>query len=77
MFLPKRGPPLKIRDDKALAVPEDAAVELLWYSSDGLEHSSKLVGALEGEERTKYWEEQKSFYIHDEVDDSPQEKSET
>jgi len=56
-------------------VPENAVVELLWYASDSQEHSSKLVGALEGEARTKYWEEQKLFYIHDEADDATEEKS--
>ena len=70
-----RGPPVTIHDSKALTVPENAVVELLWYASDSQEHSSKLVGALEGEARTKYWEEQKLFYIHDEADDATEEKS--
>eukprot|EP01036_Dinobryon_divergens_P033705 gene33705-43563_t len=70
-----KGPPSKIHDDKALPVPENAQVELLWYSSDSLEHSSKLLGALEGEARTKYWEDQKLFYIHDEAEDAVEEKS--
>ena len=56
-------------------MPENAAVELLWFASDSQEHSSKLANALEGEARTKYWEEQKLFYIHDEADDAAEEKS--
>lgn len=56
-------------------MPENAEVELLWYSSDSLEHSSKLLGALEGEARIKYWEDQKMFYIHDEAEDAVEEKS--
>ena len=45
----QRGPPINVRDPKALACPEDGEVHLLWFMNDGLEHSAKLTGSLEGE----------------------------
>ena len=47
----------------------NAEVHSLWYNADGEEHSAQLVGALIGEERQKYWDEQKAFYIADEPDE--------
>ena len=64
-----RGPPVNVSDAKALPCPDDGEVHSLWYMSDGQEHSAKLEGALEGEERQKYWDEQAQFYIKDEPDE--------
>ena len=70
----KKGPPINLADKTALPCPDgtekgNAEVHSLWYSSDGEEHSAQLVGALTGEERQKYWDEQKAFYIVDEPDE--------
>ena len=62
------GPPMNLKDAKALETPDGAEVHSLWFMSDGQEHSAKLDGSLLGDERTKYWEDQKSFYITDEPD---------
>ena len=64
-----RGPPINISDAKALPCPENCDVEMLWYMSDGQEHSAKLEGSLVGEARQKYWDEQQSFYIKDETEE--------
>ncbi len=70
----EKGPPINVSDKSALPCPDgtekgNAEVHSLWYMSDGQEHSAQLEGALTGEDRTRYWEEQKAFYIVDEVDD--------
>ncbi len=67
----ERGPPVNISDKNALPCPAGPHAEVfkLWYMSDGEEHSAKLKGSLIGEERQKYWDEQKSFYIVDEKDE--------
>lgn len=44
-----RGPPINIRDPKALPCPDDAEVFQLWYMIDNSTHSAKLKGSLEGE----------------------------
>lgn len=44
----RRGPPVNVRDDKALPCPNNEEVHKLWYSSTGSEHSAKLEGSLEG-----------------------------
>jgi len=71
-----RGPPINIFDKTALPCSggDYAEVNALWYMSDGEIHSAKLKGSLEGEDREKFWEEQKSFRIQDENDD-PDDKS--
>lgn len=66
----QRGPPINIRDPKALPCPEDAEVHSLWFAHDGFEHSAKLVGSLEGVERDKYWQDKMSFYDNDEPEES-------
>lgn len=45
----QRGPPINLRDDEALPCPEKGEVMMLWYMSDGQEHSAKLTGSLVGE----------------------------
>ena len=45
----KAGPPVNLKDAKALPTPEDAEIHSLWYASDGQEHSAKLEGSLVGE----------------------------
>lgn len=73
-----RGPPINLSDKNALPLGDDdsnAEVYMLWYSSDKQTHSAKLVGSLEGEERRKYWEEQKLLYI-DEGDEGDEDKEE-
>ena len=71
-----KGPPMNLSDKNALPIDDDdsnAEVYMLWYSSDKQEHSAKLKGSLEGEERMKYWDEQKLLYI-DEGDEEGKEK---
>jgi len=70
-----KGPPIYISDPHALALPYngDTHIEMLWFSSDNVERSAKLDGALEGEERQKLWDELKEFIVVDgkeEGDDS-------
>lgn len=45
----KGGPPINLKDSKALPCPDDAEIHSLWYMSDGAEHSAKLEGSLVGE----------------------------
>ena len=45
----ERGPPINIRDPKALPCPNDGEVFLFWFMSDNLEHGAKLTNALEGD----------------------------
>jgi hypothetical protein len=47
----KAGPPINLKDVTALPCPDEAEVHLLWFMSDGQQHSAKLVGSLEGEVR--------------------------
>jgi hypothetical protein len=35
----------------------------LWYFSDKAIHSAKLAGALDGEERIKWWDAQKALAV--------------
>ena len=64
-----RGPPINVTDINALVCPNKGEVHSFWFSSDKSEHTAKLDGSLEGEEREKLWDEQKAFYINDEDDD--------
>ena len=70
------GPPIYVSDKVAfpLAEESDEYVVKLWYSSDKVERSAKLKGALEGEERIKLWNELKEFLVtdgsEDETDDN-------
>eukprot|EP00349_Pseudokeronopsis_sp_Brazil_P008790 CAMPEP_0202972034 /NCGR_PEP_ID=MMETSP1396-20130829/32842_1 /ASSEMBLY_ACC=CAM_ASM_000872 /TAXON_ID= /ORGANISM="Pseudokeronopsis sp., Strain Brazil" /LENGTH=152 /DNA_ID=CAMNT_0049702029 /DNA_START=93 /DNA_END=551 /DNA_ORIENTATION=+ len=64
-----RGPPINLRDDKAMPCPGKVEINLLWYMSDGQEKSAKLLNSLEGEERERYWDELRAFYSEDEPDD--------
>jgi hypothetical protein len=46
----RRGPPVNLRDDKALPCPENGEVRKLWYmSTPNEEKSAKLEGSLVGE----------------------------
>lgn len=45
----QHGPPINIKDAKALECPDGGEVFSLWFMSDGLEHSAKLKGSLVGE----------------------------
>lgn len=45
------GPPLNLRDDKAMPCPGKVEINLLWFMSDGKERTAKLNGSLEGEVR--------------------------
>ena len=56
------GPPVWISDKHAMPVPEeDTHICRVWFASDGKEYSAKLVGALEGVERQKLWDELSAF----------------
>mmetsp|Transcript_13013 Transcript_13013/g.21659 ORF Transcript_13013/g.21659 Transcript_13013/m.21659 type:complete len:168 (+) Transcript_13013:66-569(+) len=65
----KAGPPINLKDVKALPCPDDGEVHLLWFMSDNQDHSAKLEGSLEGEERMKYWNDQTDFYAEDEPEE--------
>eukprot|EP00475_Leptophrys_vorax_P006054 TRINITY_DN1368_c0_g1_i1.p1 TRINITY_DN1368_c0_g1~~TRINITY_DN1368_c0_g1_i1.p1 ORF type:complete len:163 (+),score=52.74 TRINITY_DN1368_c0_g1_i1:55-543(+) len=56
-----KGPPLYVHD-KAFAsdVNPDGVVDSFWYVDVGVV-SSKIVGALEGDERQKFWDEKNEF----------------
>jgi hypothetical protein len=45
----KAGPPVNLKDAKALPCPDDGEVHSLWFKSDSAEHSAKLEGSLTGE----------------------------
>ena len=45
------GPPINLKDAKALECPDNGEVYKLWFITDGEEHSAKLDGSLEGEVR--------------------------
>jgi hypothetical protein len=64
-----RGPPVNLRDDKAMPCPGNVEIDRLWYMSDNQEKAAKLSNALEGEERQRYWNELKAFYAEDEPED--------
>mmetsp|Transcript_9061 Transcript_9061/g.13536 ORF Transcript_9061/g.13536 Transcript_9061/m.13536 type:complete len:144 (+) Transcript_9061:29-460(+) len=57
----ERGPPQRIFDKNALPCPDGCEVEELWYSNENALKSSKLRGALEGEEREIWWQEKLAF----------------
>jgi hypothetical protein len=71
------GPPINLKDKTALPCPDDAEIHSLWYMEDNKEHSAKLKGSLEGEERQKYWDEQKKFYIAEEPEESKESTTES
>ncbi len=50
--LMEKGPPIWVSDPHGLALPEgETHIQQLWFSSDGVERSAKLTGAVEGDER--------------------------
>ena len=59
------------QDKHGFPCPEGHSGEVhkLWYASSNEEASAKLDGSLEGEERMKWWKDQKAFLIEDEVDE--------
>ena len=77
----EKGPPINISDKTAMPCPDgtekgNAEVHSLWYKSDGEEHSAQLEGALIGEERKTFWDEQKAFYIVDEPEEEEEKEKE-
>ncbi|KAJ1427709.1 hypothetical protein B484DRAFT_397115 [Ochromonadaceae sp. CCMP2298] len=65
----KAGPPINLKDVKALPCPDEAEAHLLWFMGDGQEHSAKLTGSLEGEAREKFWNDQSQFYMEEEPEE--------
>eukprot|EP01038_Epipyxis_sp_PR26KG_P012639 gene12639-16947_t len=67
----EKGPPINLSDATALPSPNspNGEIFMLWFMNDNLEHSPKLEGSLVDEEREAFWQEQKQFYISDEVED--------
>ncbi|CAM9715984.1 unnamed protein product [Heterosigma akashiwo] len=61
----KEGPPVNVKDKTALECPDGSEVFRLWYSSDQAEHSAKLDGSLEGDERQAWWDEKKAFLFEE------------
>ena len=50
--LMEKGPPIWVSDPHGLALPEgETHIQQLWFSSDGVERTAKLTGAVEGDER--------------------------
>ena len=70
----KNGPPINLRDIKALPCPDDGETQLLWYASDQQEHSAKLTDSLLGEERERFWRHNEDFYALHIVDESEKEE---
>jgi len=72
----QRGPPVNISDAKALpcADSESGEVHALWFMGTGKVHSAKLEGSLLGEERQRFWDEQKAFFIVDEGEEDEEAK---
>lgn len=50
----KSGPPINLKDAKALPCPDEGETHSLWFMSDGAEHSAKLEGSLTGEVSLQY-----------------------
>jgi hypothetical protein len=60
----KCGPPIYVSDKHAFPLEEDDThVCRLWFAVDSVERSSKLKGALEGEERDALWRDLNGFII--------------
>mmetsp|Transcript_12994 Transcript_12994/g.19801 ORF Transcript_12994/g.19801 Transcript_12994/m.19801 type:complete len:161 (-) Transcript_12994:165-647(-) len=58
------GPPIYVSDKVALPLPDgDEYVSKLWFACDNTERSAKLVGAVDGEEREKLWDELRQFIV--------------
>eukprot|EP00048_Salpingoeca_helianthica_P015936 m.229510 g.229510 ORF g.229510 m.229510 type:complete len:150 (+) comp17762_c0_seq1:295-744(+) len=55
------GPPIYVSDKLGLPVGEGEHISALYFGSDKKERSSRLTGALEGEEREKLWEFYRAF----------------
>jgi hypothetical protein len=54
-----KGPPVNLKEEVGLPTPDGSGeVYRLWFSSDKEEHSAKLEGSLEGEERKAWWDAQ-------------------
>ena len=65
------------KEKYCLPCPEGHSGEIdkLWYASGQIEKSAKLAGSLEGEERMKWWDDQKSFLISTESDEDQEDSS--
>lgn len=60
------GPPVFLADANGFPLlPGDTHVDKLWYAADGSERTAKLVGAVEGDERDKLWNELREFLIEE------------
>jgi len=66
-----KGPPIWIEDKYGLPLPEngDTHVINLWFMNDNEERSAKLIGALQGDEREKMWNDLKELQKAMEEDD--------
>ena len=69
--LVEAGPPVNVKDPNAMPCENEhrGEAQLLWFMSDGEEHSAKLDGSLEGEAREAYWKEVREFYTADEPEE--------
>ena len=50
-----KGPPINLKDTKALPCPDDGEVHSLWFMVDNTERSAKLRGSLVGEVSEAVW----------------------
>eukprot|EP01031_Cornospumella_fuschlensis_P037326 gene37326-45316_t len=57
--LVKDGPPINLRDKEGLPCPDNGEVMMLWFMSSDREESAMLKGAIVGEERQRFWSDQK------------------
>mmetsp|Transcript_6743 Transcript_6743/g.10652 ORF Transcript_6743/g.10652 Transcript_6743/m.10652 type:complete len:151 (+) Transcript_6743:85-537(+) len=72
-----KGPPVYLSDPHALPMPEgETHIEKVWYMAENEEVSSRLKGALEGEEREKLWTSQKEVLASMEAVEASSKESE-
>lgn len=70
----ERGPPINIHDKSGFPESDGKEIHSLWYSCDNSIHSAKLKDSFIGEERQRWWDEQKKFVIKDEKVDEEEKK---
>lgn len=65
------GPPVWVSDKHGLPLPDgETHVVQLWHMADDRETSAMLEGAVDGEARTKLWDELKSIHATAEAADA-------
>jgi hypothetical protein len=58
------GPPIYLKDQHALPLPHgETHICAIWFAKGDIERSSKLDGAVEGQEREQLWKELNRFIV--------------